>query len=88
MFIRSSRGKKIFLVRDKILGMYDDSLNEITVDDQIRGKELLDTTIHEVLHLELPKLHENYVRKIAKVVAEAVHKVLRDENKRRKRGKR
>jgi hypothetical protein len=55
-------------------GIWLPTLKEAIVRRKLRGRHLLDTMIHEVLHAELPKVRERKIRKAASSVARMLWK--------------
>ena len=58
-------------------GLYESESKLITIDKRLRGREALETLLHELLHAELPKLTEDQVMRTARSQATAVWSVLR-----------
>lgn len=73
------RKKRYNLTRGKVTLEYAsicgfcDYQGSIVIDPKMRGKKLLDTILHEVLHMECPDLSEEDVTRIASRQADVAH---------------
>ena len=78
---RLSNGKRWRVERRHILGLCDYGNHTITIGPHAgpRTRELIDTTIHEVLHAEFPKWRHKKVNRVARSIARVVHWALKSE---------
>ncbi len=67
-----SNGKTIKIQVAKLDGLYEQDAGLITIDKRLRGREALETLLHELLHAELPSLSEKQVTNTARSQARAV----------------
>jgi hypothetical protein len=64
-----SSGRRIRIVAEELDGLWEDDRGQISFRSSLKGRALIETLIHELLHAELPKLSEYRVRKTARAVA-------------------
>jgi len=84
---RLSNGKRWHVERKKILGLCDYESRLLTITPKLKRRKLIDVTIHEVLHAELPKMREKKIERVATSCARLVFRVLKREGLLRRKHK-
>jgi len=61
-------------IKDNMYGFYDDEAKVIVVDETLKGRELVETMIHEMFHATLDRLyvHAQLDDKFAEVIVEGL----------------
>jgi hypothetical protein len=84
---RLERSGKTWRIKDDALAGVCLFVNrEIAIYDRLKGRELLDTLVHELLHAELPGLSHRKVRRVAASVTRMIWKMRKHRRWRRRLG--
>lgn len=67
-----SNGKRVTIVAEELDGIWLPDCLQISVRASLRGKPMLETLIHELLHAELHQLPERDVFRVAKSITRFV----------------
>lgn len=70
------RGKKYKIDRDEITGLCQYEKRKITIAPQLSRQDLMDTAIHEILHVEFPNAKHDKVYHVAAELARVLDKLL------------
>ena len=66
---------KVNVQMGKLMGFAEFEGSTVTIDPRQSQKEMLDTAIHEGLHLAFPELSEEDVEKAAQIIAQVPWKL-------------
>ncbi len=69
---RLSNGQRITIVCEELDGIWLPDRNQISVRASLKGRAMLETLVHELLHAELRDVSEERVNRTAKSIARLI----------------